>query len=74
MGRIVTILASFLFKRKQAVVQATDLARDVAANINVVNTDIGEVKILASGLASSGEKLRATGNELTDVVVRFDQQ
>ncbi len=57
----------------KTVVQAADVARDVATNISVVNTDIGEVQAVAARLTSIGEKLRATGSDLTGVVARFDQ-
>jgi len=56
------------------VVQSAGVAKTVAADISSVNHDIETISETSSNLAMSGGKLKATADELSELVARFEDE
>jgi len=56
------------------VIQSAEAAKEVTRNISSVNTDISEVQATSVSLKESGDQLKNTGENLTEVVSQFGQE
>jgi len=53
---------------------SAEAAKEVTRNISSVNTDISEVQATSVSLKESGDQLKNTGENLTEVVSQFGQE